>query len=279
MRYSGYKNSKIVILPAAYENTTTYIRGAAKGPQAIIEASAYMELYDEELGGEAYKAGICVLRQPKLKKSQNFMVRALKKSVEKILDDGKFPVILGGEHSITIGSVKAIKEKYKDVSVLYLDAHADLKDYCGGKDSNPCVARRVLEMCPVVGVGIRSLNTKEADLIRQKNLDIFFAKDIADNSRWIKRAIGRLSGQVYITIDLDVLDPAVMPSVGTPEPGGMDWYGLTNFLKEVAKEREIVGFDIVELCPKKGFEYADFTAAKLCYKLISYSSQKKMAIR
>lgn len=176
---------------------------------------------------------------------------------------------LGGEHSITSGIVKAFKERYDDLSVLQIDAHADLReDFEGSRHSHACAMKRAMEICPVVQVGIRSLSYEESELIKEKKLKVFWAKDIADNDKWFDDAINRLSKNVYITIDLDGFDPSIMPSVGTPEPGGLGYYHVLRFLKRVFNKRNVVGFDVVELCPNENDISSDFTAARIIYKLI-----------
>ena len=272
--YSAYKNSKVVILPFPYEKTTCYVKGTEKGPAAIIKASTEMELYDEELGN-VFEVGICTLKELKVDKNPEEMTGIINKNIKNLLDDDKFVVTLGGEHSITSGIVKVHKEKYSGLSVLQIDAHADLREeFEGAKYSHACVMKRTMEICPVVPVGIRSLSFEEAEFIKQKNLKIFRAKDIVGNDNWFDNAISQLSKNVYITIDLDGFDPSIMPSVGTPEPGGLDYYQVLRFLKKVCEKRNLVGFDVVELCPNEHNVSPDFTTARLVYKLIGYKFGK-----
>lgn len=273
--YSCYANSKVVILPFPYEKTTCYVKGAEKGPEAVIKASTEMELYDEELGN-VFETGICTLKELKIDKKPEEMVDTAYEHAKRLLDSKKFLVVLGGEHSITSGIVKAHKEKYHELSVLQIDAHADLKEeFEGSRYSHACAMKRVLDICPVVPVGIRSLSFEEAEFIKSKKYKIFWAKDIVDNDGWFDDAIGRLSNNVYITLDLDGLDPSIMPSVGTPEPGGLGYYQLLRFLKKVCESRNVVGFDVVELCPNENNVSSDFTAARIVYKLIGYKFGKK----
>lgn len=269
-RYSDYANSKVVILPFPYEKTTCYIKGTEKGPSAIIKASSEMEFYDDEMGN-VFEAGICTLKELKTDKKPEEMVGIAYSHAKKLLDDDKFLAVLGGEHSITSGIVKAFNEKHPGLSVLQIDAHADLRDeFEGSKHSHACAMRRTIETCPVVQVGIRSLSYEEAEFVKEKKLSIFWAKNIVGNDRWFDEAISKLSDSVYITIDLDALDPSIMPSVGTPEPGGLSYYRLLRFLRKVCEKKNVVGFDIVELCPNKGNISPDFTVAKIIYKLIGY---------
>ena len=268
--HSNYMDSKVAILPFPYEKTTCYVKGTEKGPDAIIRASAEMELFDEECGN-IFEIGICTLNPLEVNNSPESMNGIIYKNIKNLLNDNKFVATLGGEHSITSGIARAFNEKYNGLSVLQIDAHADLReDFEGTKHSHACAMKRTMEICPIVQVGIRSLSFEESEFIKEKKLKIFLAKDIFDNDEWFDDAISRLSKNVYITIDLDGLDPSVMPSVGTPEPGGLGYYQVLRFLKKVCNKRNVVGFDVVELCPNENDISSDFTAAKLVYKLIGY---------
>ena len=273
---SSYENSKVVILPVPYEKTTTYMKGTAKGPQAIINASRNMEIYDEELDKDISKVGICTLNPLTIDKKPEEMINDVFKNVKKLLDDNKFPVITGGEHSITPGCVKAFNENFENLSVLQLDAHADLRDeYEGSKFGHACPMRRILEISKnLVQVGIRSLSPEEAYFVKQNGMKIFWAKDIFDNDKWFDQAISGLTKNVYITLDLDVFDPSLIPSTGTPEPGGLHYYQVLRFLKNVFEQKNVVGFDVVELCPNENNVCPDFTAAKIIYKMIGYKFNK-----
>lgn len=266
---SNLEKAKIVILPVPYDGTSTWVKGADKGPEAIIEASANMELYDIETDSEVYKRNIFTASPILEKQSPEKMVKEVKRTVASFLEKDKFVVTIGGEHSITVGAVGAYKEKYNNLSVLQFDAHSDLRqEYNGSKFNHACVMARIRELCPITQVGIRSM-----DISEKMNLDksrIFFAENIYNNTDWHKKALAKLTNKVYISIDLDVFDPSVFPSTGTPEPGGLGWYQVIDFLKKVNKEKEIVGFDIMELCPNKQEKSSDFFAAKLIYKLLSY---------
>jgi agmatinase len=267
--YSNPENADIVITPVAYDGTSTWVKGADKGPEAIIEASANMELYDIETDSEVYKCGIFTERLIGGDISTSEMVEAVFDNVKYYVDKEKFVIVTGGEHSVNIGSVKAHAEKYDDLTILQLDAHADLRDkYNGSKYNHACVMARAKEVCPIVQVGIRSMDISEKDSTDPSR--IFFAKDIHNNIDWIKKVVSKLSDNVYITIDLDVFDPSIMPSTGTPEPGGLLWYDVLGLLKMVSDEKNIVGFDVVELCPDSSNKAPDFLAAKLIYKLLSY---------
>jgi agmatinase len=267
--YSSYKSSKIAIIPVPYDGTSTWIKGADKGPEAIISASAVLDYYDIRTKAEVYKRGIFTDAPILEKKSPEKMASAVKKRISGHIENGKFMVVLGGEHSVSLGSIKAHAQKYKNLSVLQLDAHADMWDsYEGSKYNHACVMARAKDICPVVQVGIRSL-----DIAEKKNIDesrIFYAEKMRHQKNWQEDAIKKLTGQVYISIDLDVFDPSVLPSTGTPEPGGLGWYEVLEFLEKVILKKEVVGFDIVELCPNPQEKSSDYLAAKLIYKLLSY---------
>lgn len=271
---AGLKKSRAVIIPAPFEGTLTYVKGASRGPQAIIEASTNMELFDDELQVDTCKIGIYT--SPPLEfgpdTTPEKAIDKVKNAARDTLRMSKFPVILGGEHSIAIGAVKAAKEVFSDLSVLHLDAHYDLRDeYKGSKNNHACVARRIQEMCPVVEVGVRGMSREERDFLNtSSNVNIMSAYDILETADWKRKAARMLSDNVYITIDLDVLDPSLMPSVGTPEPGGLGWYEFLDFLKVITKDKRIAGFDVVELSPKPGFVAPDFLAAKIIYRLLGY---------
>ena len=282
------------MLQVPYEKTTTYRKGTKNGPDAILEASENMELYDEELDLEIFKIGIYTLRPLNIKvKTPGSALEIIEKKVERLLNDEKFPVILGGEHAITVAAVSAFKRKYRNITVVQLDAHADLRDqYLGSKFNHACTMARVLEKCQVVQIGIRSISAEEYITIKGKNETlkksplmyssrhrknnwILFASDMIDN-RWINKILTKINGSVYLTIDLDYFDPSIMPSVGTPEPGGGTWYPTLRFLRKLSKKATIVGMDLVELCPRKGSPAPNFLAAKLAYKLLGYIFSRKL---
>ena len=271
-RYSSWENSRIVILPVSYDLTTSYKPGTSSGPKAIIDASRYMETYDDETGKEVYKLGIYTAEEIKpITPKPEGIIENVEKETGSIIKAGKFPVILGGEHSITLGPVRAFKKKFKNFSVLQLDAHRDLRSsFQGSRHSHACIAKRILEITNLTQVGIRSLSKDEAGK-GYKYLKTFFMKDMVENEEWIESAIGSLdSDKVYVTIDMDVFDPSIMPSVGTPEPGGMGWYETLKLLKKLSLEKEVIGFDVVELSPMQGNVSPDFLTAKLIYKFLSY---------
>ncbi len=271
--YSDFNYAKIAVLPIPYEVTTSYIPGTRLGPQAIIAASSQVELYDEELDAEPYEAGICTLNnlEPDLTSPEN-MCRRIAQVAGWLVEQGKFPVALGGEHTVSLGMVQGLLPHYPNLSVLQLDAHADLRDeYQGSPYSHACVLRRIREIIPVVQqVGIRNLSRPEADFVKGNNLKLHYALKMVQDSGWIEQVIAQLSDPVYITLDLDVFDPGIMPAVGTPEPGGLGWYQVLALLRQVFQQRKVIGFDVVELAPLPGNAGPDFMAAKLIYKMIGY---------
>ena len=270
-KYSDFETSKVVILPVPYDSTTTWRSGSRDGPMAIIDASQCLELYDHELDRESYLVGIHTLPelQPSMKGPEETVSRVHKVASD-LLQKGKFVVMLGGEHSLTVGMVRAFRERFEGLSVLQLDAHADLRDeYEDSRYSHACVMRRVLECCPIVQVGIRSLSQEEHLFLTQNRMQPFFAQGLPLDEEGI---VSALSADVYITIDLDVLDPSIMSAVGTPQPGGMSWHEILRVLRRVSEQRRIVGCDLVELCPAEGPSSCAFLAAKLTYKLIGFLS-------
>ena len=263
------ENAEIAIIPAPYDQTSTWIKGADEGPDAIIEASGNMELYDIETDSEVYRRGIITDEPIERDLFPGDMIEVTKRRVQKHIDRERFAVVVGGEHSVSIGSVQAHVENHNDLVVLQLDAHADLRDeYEGSRYNHACVMARVRELCPILQVGVRSISAEEKRILDRSR--VFFAKDIHNRTEWIEDVVAKLSDKVYVTIDLDVFDPSIMPSTGTPEPGGLSWYPVLSLLKAVFAEKDVVGFDVVELCPNSRNKAPDFLAAKLIYKLLSY---------
>lgn len=272
---SRYEDSRAVIFPIPLERTTTYEHGTRNGPAAIVAASRNMETWDEELGIETFsRIGIATL--PAIDTAEGSLEKVLADihSTElKLLSDGKFPIALGGEHSLTPPLVSAAIKTFPDLSVLQIDAHADLREaYQGNPASHASAMRRVVEICPAVQVAIRSLSIEESEAIPHLRTKIYWARDIARTplDSWVPRVVADLSQHVYLTVDLDGFDPAYMPATGTPEPGGLDWYQVTALIRSVAKAKKIVAADIVELLPQHGDHASDFLAAKLVYKILGY---------
>ena len=267
-QYAAYGQAEFVLLPVPYDGTSTFVKGADKGPQALIDASDSIELYDVEEEIEVYYQGIHTAPPVKELASPEQMVETVKRRVRAYLRDGKTPIVLGGEHSVSIGSVMAYSEKYPNLSVLQLDAHADLRnEYHGSPYNHACVMKRVRECCPVVQVGIRNVCIEEKPELDPAST--VYAHQLHTDVHWMERAVSHLTNQVYLTIDLDAFDPSVLPSTGTPLPGGMTWRQVIDFVDYVNKHKEIVGFDVVELCPNPQEKSSDVLAAVLVYKIIS----------
>ncbi len=274
LNYVDFERAKVILVPAPYEGTVTYRKGTANAPSAIFEASNNMELFDEELNVDTYKIGIHTMAPLDITGlSPEAMIDKVYKTEKDILAAGKFPVLIGGEHSVSIGAVKAAKDAAGDISVLQLDAHCDLRnEYKGSKNSHACTGRRIQEIAPLVQLGMRSFSKEEKDFLAASNniARSVNALDILNDSLWDKKTLDALKEKVYITIDLDVMDPSIMPAVGTPEPGGLGWYLILDILRLITQNKEIVGFDIVELAPLEGDISSDFLASKLIYRLIGY---------
>jgi agmatinase len=268
--YSNLQQAKTVILPVPYDSTSEWRSGSRHGPQAIIDASQYLELYDLELDREIYKVGISTLPhvEPLLSSPQD-MIDRVYQVIKGLIQKEKFVVLLGGEHSLSLGAVRAFKEAFPGLSVLQLDAHADLRDeYLGTKYSQACVMRRIFELCPISQVGVRSLSWEEKQFLTQNKLTPFYMSDLASGTASIDQIVDSLSEDVYVTIDVDVLDPSIMSAVGTPEPDGMSWRQILDIIESVALHKHVVGFDLMEFCPGEGPGSCAFLLAKLAYKLI-----------
>ena len=264
-----YTGSGIIIVPVPYDETSTWMKGSDKGPDAIMEASVNLEFYDVETGTEAHKKGIHTIDPVLEKSSPEALVEAVCKKTLKLLADKKFPVIVGGNHTVSIGSIKAVSEEFDNLTILQLDAHSDLRqEYEGSKFNHACAMARAREFAPLVQVGIRSMAAEEMLFADQTR--IYYSHDLYYNKELYRSAIEKLSENVYITIDLDVFDPSLMPSTGTPEPGGPDYFEIMHFLRDVTRTRNVVGFDVVELCPSPVNKMPDFVAAKVIYQLLSY---------
>lgn len=274
---SDYKNAKAVIVPAPYDQTASYVKGTSKGPVAILEASRQVELYDEELGFEPCEVGISSL--PILPIEKLGLTKALPKveeAIDKVLSDGKLPVLIGGEHSLTPPAVASVARHHPNLTVVQLDAHADLREeYDGSKWSHACAMARVREVCPAVQIGIRNLSKEEAVKVAKEKLPVFFAHKIKGDDKWMDEAIAQIkTDDVYLTFDVDAFDSSLLPDTGTPEPGGLDWYEVTRFIRLLSQKQNIVGMDFMELAPQDGHHASDFLVAKLIYKCLGYWALK-----
>lgn len=262
------EHARYVLLPVPYDGTSTFVKGADKGPQAILDASDSLELYDVQYQIEACNVGIHTDQHTYDISSPDKMVQSVYQRVKHFMEMKKFPILLGGEHSVSVGAIKAMAEQYADLTVLQIDAHADLRDeYHDSIYNHACVMRRAQDYARVVQVGIRNVCTEEMHNLVPEN--VFYAHDIYNTEAWMDKAVGRLTRNVYVTVDLDGLDPSILPATGTPLPGGLQWYPTLKFLDKVFRQRNVVGFDVVELCPQPDNKVSDVLAATLVYKMIN----------
>ena len=270
------EKADVVIVPLGLEKTVCFGKGTAKGPQRIIEVSPQLEAFDEELEKDVYKeVKIATLEEPKIEQGHEKTISQLESIIDEIYGLNKFPLTLGGEHSLTLGAVRAAQKKYGKISILQFDAHADLREeYEGSIFNHACVMRQCLKLknITLTQIGIRNISTDTNEFgfwkQNQKRIKTFWAKDMAG---WkIAEIIKSLSKNVYLTFDVDAFDCSLMPCCSTPEPGGLQWYQVMEILRTVARERKIIGADVVELMPISGFHAPDFVAAKLVYKIIGY---------
>ncbi|MCE5325025.1 MAG: agmatinase [Planctomycetaceae bacterium] len=273
-KYSNPASARYGVLPVPYEGTVTYGDGTADGPAAIIDASAAVELFDEELKAEFFHAGVATYPPVAPRRTPAAQMKAVHDAAAAIVAEGKFLLGLGGEHSVTAPMVQAVIEKHGPISVLQIDAHADLRDsYEGSKHSHASVMRRVMELTPrICQVGIRSFSREEFEQCPAEAANFITPAIINSDPHWIDRALSLLGPKVYVTIDIDGLDPAYAPGTGTPEPGGMNWFQITALLRAVCTHRQVLAADIVEVAPMKGNPVTEFLGARLGYKLISYTT-------
>ena len=267
--FSGYDESRVVVVPVGFEGRATYGKGSGQGARAIIEASGNMELYDEECGVNPSEKGIHTVDAVKVADGVETVIGEVRGVVRKAVEDGKFPVVLGGEHTVSLGAIRGMK---KGFSVLCIDAHADLRDeYEGSKFNHACVMRRAFDVSGhVVLAGVRSMCEEEKEFIDDEKICVFYARDMVEDRGWVSKVVDSLRDDVYVSLDVDALDPSFMPATGTPEPGGLSYYDVIALLLEIAKRKRIVGFDVVELAPIENLRFAEYTAAKIVYKLLAY---------
>ena len=264
------ERAQIVVLPIPYDGTSTWIKGADRGPEMILAASPNLEFYDIQTNSEVYKRGIYTDEAIIEKAGPEALAQQVKGRTGYWLDKGKFPVILGGEHSVSIGVFEALAERRKNLTILQLDAHADTREsYEGSAYNHACVMARAREHFPIVQVGIRSMDVSERESVDPDRFFPAYRIMQQDRPKWIEPVVELLTDEVYITIDLDVFDSSVMPATGTPEPGGLGWYDVVELIRAVAKNAKVVGFDVVELCPRKELWACDFLAAKLVYQTLT----------
>lgn len=274
--FRTYETSAIAVVPVPYDGTSTWKKGADKGPAALLEASANMELFDIETVSEVYKRGIHTLPAIKHTGDPEKLAPKVQKAVAKVLADGKFPVTLGGEHSISVGAFRAVTAKWPDLSILQIDAHGDTREeFHGSKYNHACVMARARELCPITQVGIRAIDACEYPAMDKRR--VFWGHDLhgrADD-KWIDQVINQQSKHVYVTIDLDAFDPSHVGATGTTEPGGLSWRQVNELLKKLCAKRAVVGFDVVELLPAPGQWASEMLAAKLVYRFLSEVFERK----
>ena len=269
---TDFEHARVVVVPIPLDRTTSYVAGTRNGPHEILVASSHMELWDEETETDVHRVGIFTLPEMELPfGTLERVMEEIERVVTELLARDKFPFVLGGEHSLTAAVVGAMAAKHPGLSVLQIDAHADLRDsFMGTRHNHACAMRRVLEHARTTQVGIRSLSSEEAAAVPKLPTRIFYDFDMRNDPDWIDRVVESLGDPVYITIDCDGLDPSIMPAVGTPEPGGLSWYETLTLLKRVIESRRVVGCDLVELAPIPGVVAPNFLCAKLIYKILSY---------
>jgi agmatinase len=276
---TDFQNARVVILPVPLDRTTSYVAGTRNGPHEILVASSHMELWDEETQTDVHSVGIFTLPEMEFPfGTMDEVVSEIRRVAAEIVSRDKFPFVLGGEHSITPAVVGAVAAKYAGLSVLQIDAHADLREsFMGTPHNHACAMRRTLEFARATQVGIRSLSSEEAAAAPALPTEIFYDFNMRENADWIDRVVDSLSQHVYITIDVDGFDPAIMPATGTPEPGGLSWYEGLALLRRVIERRTVVGCDLVELSPLPGNVAPNFLCAKLIYKILSYRFGSELA--
>lgn len=271
--FATLEKAAIVLIPVPYDGTSTWQKGADKGPEAFLDASENMELYDIETDSEVYKKGIYLASPVLENNSPEEMVEAVYHATKENISKRKFVTLIGGEHSVSIGSIRAFNESFHNLTVVQLDAHADLrKEYEGSTCNHACAMHEASKNTNLIQIGIRSMDASELKWMNKEQT--YFAHELHGDDYWMDNAIDQMTDNVFITIDLDAFDPSILPSTGTPEPGGLFWYETLHLLRRIFHEKNVVGFDIVELCPNKNEKSSDFLAAKLYYKMLSYKFQE-----
>ena len=267
--YAALESAKAILIPVPYDGTSTWGKGADKGPEAFLEAAENMEWYDIETQTEPYLNGLFLADAITESDSPEKMTQAVYQTVNHFLKTGKLVSLFGGEHSISIGAIRAFHERYERLTVVHIDAHADLRPtYLGSKNNHACALFEASQSTNLIQVGIRSLDKSELPYLNPKKT--YFAHDIYNGDKWMKKALKQMTTNVYVTLDLDGLDPSILPSTGTPEPGGLAFYTVLKFLKKIFEKKTVRGFDIVELAPNPADRSSDFLAAKLYYKMLAY---------
>lgn len=272
--YGNSSTASIVLIPVSYDGTSTWGKGADKGPDAFLDAAENMELYDIETDTEVYTHGVYLAPGIEEDSSPEAMVNEVYKVTKDYVNRNKFTTLVGGEHSISIGAIRAMNESFDNLTVLQIDAHADLRqEYEGSRYNHACALYEANEQTNLVQVGIRSMDAIEKTVMKRDQ--VFFAHEMIQDDYWMDNAIDLMTENVYITFDLDAFDPSLLPSTGTPEPGGLQWYETLEFLRRVFAEKNVVGFDVVELCATGDYKPSAFTAAKLYHKMLSYKFENE----
>ncbi len=267
--YGDLSSAAVLLQSVPYDGTSTWGKGADKGFEAFIEASVNLELYDIETGSEVYRRGIHIPSPISGYDTPEKMYTAVKKRAEEMLKMDKFCTFFGGEHSISIGIIEAFRHRYQDLTVVQLDAHADLRpEYDGTPYNHACAMHLASLSTNLIQVGIRSMDESERKWMNPEKT--YFGSALHKDDHWMEKSVSQMTDNIYISLDLDVLDPSIMPATGTPEPGGMGWYEILSYLRMIFRCRNVVGFDIVELAPIPGLHHPQFTVAKLYYKMLSY---------
>jgi agmatinase len=268
-----FERAKVLLQSIPYDGTSTWGKGADQGFEAFLNASENMELYDIETKSEPYHHGVHILPQIRENDSAEAMFHAVYDTTKRLLDSGKYLTFFGGEHSVSIGIIKAFYERYKNLTVLQIDAHADLRpSYLGTPYNHACAVYDASKHANLIQVGIRSMDKIEEEHMNRSK--VYFAEDMYGTTDWMDHSIAQMTDDVYLTIDLDAFDSSIMPATGTPEPGGMDWNTMIRYLRKVFEKKNVVGFDIVELAPIDGNHAPQFLVAKLYYKMLSYKFLK-----
>jgi len=267
--FCSFDYAAVLLQSVPYDGTSTWIKGADRGFSAFLDALENMELYDIETGTEVYRKGVHILPQLKEDASPEAMFNEVYFKTKELLETGKYLTFFGGEHSISVGVIKAFYEKYDNLTVLQLDAHADLRpSYHGSSYNHACALYDASVNTNLIQVGVRSMDIEEVEHMDKSKT--FFAENMYGTSDWMDQSIALMTDDVYLTIDLDAFDPGILPATGTPEPGGIDWNTMIRYLRKVFEQKNVVGFDIVELAPIEGNKASEFLVAKLYYKLLSY---------
>jgi|LQYC01.1.fsa_nt_gi agmatinase len=273
--FSGYDQAQAVILPIPYEQTTSFLKGTAQGPHAILNAASQIELFDEKLKTEPFRIGIHVLPFMAISPDLEKFLSHVETEVFFHLKQNKLVIMLGGEHTLTIGGVKAAKKLFPNVGVVQIDAHADLRDsYQNNPFSHACAMRRILDYAPLFQIGIRSLSKEEFNLIQERKITTLFSHELSDQN--LDSFVAKLPEDIYLTIDLDGFDPAVVPGVGNPEPGGLNWEMADHIFEQISARSKIRAFDIVELRPLADEARSEITAARLLYRILGYSARDQV---